>query len=340
MSYEVVPYDPQFRDQVLALQVHLWTKNLNLNSAYMRWKYEENPYLQNPLIYLALAEGQVVGMRGMIGASWALGTPATSVVAPVGGDTVVAPEHRKRGLFQMIDEAAEQDLLSRGFRFAFNFSANPGTYILSVRRGWRLAGAHKNLFRAPGPPSPDSVDRVRAQRARLSSGPEPRALEMADLVRRIGNDGRLRHQRDEAYYLWRFRNPLNSYGFVFWEDERLEGFLVVRRDRNGGLSRPHILDWTASSKDVADDLLAAAEVAFGKGQLAIWSATLDTHQLQALKAAGFEAVDDTRGIDRYLPGVLVRCLDPQVQEADWQLAGTSLVDIANWDLRMIYSDGF
>jgi hypothetical protein len=46
---------------------------------------------------------------------------------------------------------------------------------------------------------------------------------MADLVRRLGHDGRLRHVRDERYLAWRYRNPLYEYRFLVRESDRLEG---------------------------------------------------------------------------------------------------------------------
>lgn len=340
MSYEVIPYVPELRGQVLALQVHLWSDDLTLNDRYMRWKYENNPYFSEPLIYLVVTEGEVVGMRGMIGACWELGDPLQSLSVPVGGDTVIAPAHRKRGLFQMIDEAAERDLSRRGYAYAFNFSANPGTYILSRRTGWQLAGAHRTLIRPKAPASAATAERLRALGPRLTLRKEARPADMAALVRRLGSDGRIRHARDEAYFNWRFGNPLNSYGFIYCDESQLEGYLVVRMDRDRRATRFHILDWTASSDRMLEDLLFAAQAAFGRAQLAIWSATLSPHQIAALKRAGFKAVDDTRGIDGYLPGILVRRYATGKGPDAWQAAGRPPSDLAHWDLRMIYSDGY
>ncbi len=340
MSYEVIRYVPELRDQVLALQVHLWSDDLTLNDRYMRWKYEHNPYFPEPLLYLVVTEGQVVGMRGMIGARWEMGDPLRSFSAPVGGDTVIAPAHRKRDLFQMIDMAAEQDLLRHGYDYAFNFSANPGTYILSRRTGWELAGAHRTLIRPKAPAPAGAAERLRALGSRLTLRTEPRPADMAALVRRLGSDGRIRHQRDEVYFNWRFGNPLNAYGFIFCDESQLEGYLAVRMDRDRRPTRFHILDWTASSDGMLEDLLVAAQSAFGGAQLAIWSATLSPHQLAALNRAGFKAVDDTRGIDGFLPGILVRRYATGNSPDAWQAAGCLPNDLAHWDLRMIYSDGY
>ena len=53
-SYEIIRYRPEFRDQVIELQKHLWSGDTAFNSAYFRWKYETNPYADDIPIYLAV----------------------------------------------------------------------------------------------------------------------------------------------------------------------------------------------------------------------------------------------------------------------------------------------
>ena len=57
--YEIRKYTPDCRDQIVELQRGLWSGDTALNSAHLRWKYEQNPYLEHPLIYMALHEGRV-----------------------------------------------------------------------------------------------------------------------------------------------------------------------------------------------------------------------------------------------------------------------------------------
>ncbi len=71
-----------------------------------------------------------------------------------------------------------------------------------------------------------------------------------------------------------------------------------------------------------------------------WSATLGERTARLLQTAGFRRVNETQGVRRYRPGVLVRAVRDEMQEADWVVAGRRLLDMANWDLRMIYSDGY
>ncbi len=72
MEYELLKYRPELKEQILKLQTHLWSlwsPDLALNRAYFEWKYDQNPYIDQPLIYVALCNGEVVGMRGLMGAA-------------------------------------------------------------------------------------------------------------------------------------------------------------------------------------------------------------------------------------------------------------------------------
>ena len=93
-EYEVVTYRPEFRRQILQLQTYLWNPDTAVNSAHLRWKHENNPYLEEPRIYLVLHKGKVVAMRGFCGAKWEVGERGHRIVAPSSGDLVIAPDHR------------------------------------------------------------------------------------------------------------------------------------------------------------------------------------------------------------------------------------------------------
>jgi hypothetical protein len=73
---EFVRYQPDLKGQVVELQTHLWSPSLALNTAYFEWKYERNPYLVEPLIYLVMYHGKAIGMRGFFGVQWEGGVPA------------------------------------------------------------------------------------------------------------------------------------------------------------------------------------------------------------------------------------------------------------------------
>jgi len=75
-DYEIIRYSDDFKQEVIEFQKHQWSPHAELNASFLDWKYQQNPYLKEPLIYLARQDGKIVGMRGMVGANWEVGTPA------------------------------------------------------------------------------------------------------------------------------------------------------------------------------------------------------------------------------------------------------------------------
>jgi hypothetical protein len=371
-GYEIIRYRPEFKREVVELQRFLWSPEVAVNTAYFEWKYERNPYLSEPLIYLALCGRRVVGMRGLYGSKWQVGHPSETFFAPCADDLVVHPEHRDRGLVTGIMKATYASLADMGQQWVFSLSASPVTLVSSLAGGWRRVAAMQPVER--GSPRRPFVGRLRAlagrstllrrvaRRARkmstavvghpfvplernaarpgeasrrVSVAAEPRPGAMADLVEGLDWDGRIRHLRDRQYFAWRFRNPLFRYCFLFWEDARLEGYLILRAPVYW-LAPVAIVDWEATSQQVLGELLHAA-IAWGRfSKLTAWTATLPDERRALLR--DLEFLDEKRrGVARYHPCVLVRPVPEEPIATDWTLGGRALLDPANWDMRMLYS---
>ena len=117
MSYRFTRYQPKYREEIVRLQTVLWGPDLVLNTAYLTWKYEQNPYLDEPLIYLALHNERVVGMRWLFGAQWEIGRSGQTVILPCAGDTTIAPDHRNRGLLRQLLQFIQSDKALSAFPY-------------------------------------------------------------------------------------------------------------------------------------------------------------------------------------------------------------------------------
>jgi Acetyltransferase (GNAT) domain len=116
MDYRLVRYQPEFIDQIALLQTGLWSPDLATNVAYFEWKYQQNPYVSEPLIYLAVENERVVAMRGFYGSQWAIGESGQTLTLPCAGDTIIAPDHRRHGLLRQMLQFERSDVLSRSKR--------------------------------------------------------------------------------------------------------------------------------------------------------------------------------------------------------------------------------
>ena len=161
---------------------------------------------------------------------------------------------------------------------------------------------------------------------------------MAELVERLPYDGRLRHIRDQEYFSWRFKNPFRDYRFVFWKEDFLRGYLVLQghlpNDQNRG--KVNIIDWEATSTPILKELLGTA-IRRGKfGHLFSWTATLSTEKRTILADAGFSSMQQARG-SKYRNCVITRPVRNDLPPDMWMISDRHLLDISNWDLRMLYS---
>lgn len=156
-------------EEVLSLQENLWGTDAKQNLDYFRWKYLENPYGSEPLIYVALHRNKVVGMRGF----WPIGCRANltgeRITMICAGDTVFAPGHRGRGLFRKIGNRALSDFSRQGFEFVLNFSNSIHTRLLSLRQGWRRVAPFTDLRYGFTDPPPQQLPCLQPLKRRINS---------------------------------------------------------------------------------------------------------------------------------------------------------------------------
>lgn len=368
---EIVRYRPAHKLQVAKLQTNLWTSDAELAMRYLEWKYEENPYAQEPLIYLAFYGGELVGMRGFYQSRWELGSPREAYPILVADDAAIVPSHRNRRLATLIMRAALEDLARSGHEYIFNLSGSPVTVVSSLAMGWKSAGpleaisletglnlarqgrqllkrmsfvhryAESRFLRSPAERDPFSyLDRMSSRKNAdaISIEREARPDAMAELVSRLGHDGRIRHVRDREFLAWRFRNPLSVYRFLYWGTSPLDGYMVLKCQHSTAPNpaRVRIVDLEATSPSIRSELLDAA-IDLGRfRELFAWSTTLSDETRKHLSMRGFKPAElDLRA--RGWPCVLVRSVSPRPDESKWMLGHYRLTDLADWDMRMLYT---
>ena len=138
-SCEIVPYAPKYRKRILRLQQNLWHTNQGICDDYFRWKYEENPYVDDIYIRLALDGAAVVGMVGIFVTRWQMGEPSQTFELLSLADMIIEPSYRGRGLEQQLIQDLVDSISWQSCPFLFDMSAAPQV-VLSLRMsGWHSA---------------------------------------------------------------------------------------------------------------------------------------------------------------------------------------------------------
>src|SRR5262249_9421247 len=132
--------------------------------------------------------------------------------------------------------------------------------------------------------------------------------------------------------------PLHEYRFLFWEEGGLQGYLVLQRYRCEPADQTcvNIVDWEAVDEGVRAGLLEAA-LDWGRfARLQGWTVGAPAAAWELLRGHGFSA-PPAQGVRARSSGLLVQRLAEAQPPELWRLGGRDLLDIGDWDLRMLYS---
>jgi len=332
--YTIERYRPGFLDPICRLEAPFWGSSRARAREFFRWKYVDNPYTPEPLFYVALYDGRVVGARGMFGTCWVSGSGVRHVF-PAPSDFMIVPEHRDDGLYRELNELPMHDLAERGYKHVVNLSATPANYVALVMSfGWKSIGsaglvalteperATLRTLKSVAGRVPGVRRIVEAERAvlsdlgvneftgldRKSEHPEPpivveqrprveAMVELAQRLRFADRRQRLCHVEDEEYYTWRFDNPLASYRFLYRDREAgdgIDGWLILQEPR--GQNEVNIIDWRGSDPATRTRLLKAA-LEWGEfRKVSTWTASLPEEDVGVLRETGFTPdVEDEHG---------------------------------------------
>lgn len=352
-GYTIVRYEPKYAEATARLRALLSpSRDPTLSADFLAWRYARNPCGAGQ-IYLALSGSDVVGMRGMFETRWE--TDRGGFAVPCLGDLVIAPGHRDRGLYTRIMRTIVADAAAAGHSHLFSLSANRVSAMGALSMGFRAVAAAEPLQRQL-PRVLFHLGRMRAWAVRRDARTEhplfprrlgrglvienaPRAAAMAQLIERLGHDGRLRQCRDATYLAWRYANPGYAYSFLFsfGSGDTLDGYIVLSRLRRRPRSRSHIIDWEAATQAVAARLADALVRRCRWDEIAAWRLGLDGDKRRILAERGFEPQLRAGGMAGFSTSILVKTLTDDPNRAA-SLGGRPVFDPRAWDYRPVYSD--
>lgn len=348
-SYECVRYEPGHRDLVLDLQSHHWGPERDLNDRLFAWKYEQNPWRRDPLVYLVFHGSQLVAMRGFYGSRWEAGAPREEFEIPSAADLVILESHRDRGIYTQLMQRALADIAREPSPFLFNLSAGPAARLGAITMGWREIGpipvVRWSSPRRSGTGTPSdpfaTIDGLLSRggqdvRESVWLAAHAQAEAMASLVRHRPYDGRIRHVRDTAYFAWCFRHPRRRFRFLFHRGQGdIDGYLVLAVSLHHD-SPVKIVD-CEGSPEVVTALLSAAVQDCGLQRVVAWRPTIAQASAADLNRLGFVELPVKSVAEPYTTVLMMPNARPAT--APWTLAGRDVVDPRHWDLRQAFGDG-
>lgn len=227
-SYTVRLFEPGDRDAFLSLYDDVFGGG---SDEWFEWKYVENPATSHVPIFVAESStGELAGARPQVPFRMRAGDRTT--LAFRFGDTMVHPDHRRRGVFTRLADRALDHYASMGASFGFN-CPNAIARKGFVKVGGRVAGVVPSYYRVQNPEALLSSrrDSLLTRLAGALSTPGARAyLHTRDTLASPDRETHVfRHAgipaarlaalgernvpagihaiRDEPFFTWRYRNP-------------------------------------------------------------------------------------------------------------------------------------
>lgn len=329
---------------------------------WFRWKYVENPSVDHVPMFVAEADGELVGTRPYVALRMRAGeaTPLALLTA----DTMVHPDHRRRGLFTRMTERSLAFYADREPEFSFN---QPNERSLSGYRklGWQPLDAMTTYFRVQNPgslaaaktndgtlgalaraatPLTDAalavLDRYGSRDPDLAVHSEP-DVAVEPLVEAYRNDvpDAVHALRDERFYRWRFASPAwQRRTYVATDDGPIAAILVRTRTNDEGIVVTQLADvvplsggerWRAAVARLVVEIVA------DYADSDVISAPGRAVPGDVLTPFGF-LPDDRFPFSRLKAADCTLAVRPFHE--DWRLGGIDLTDAENWRLSFAERD--
>jgi len=338
----ILPFHDRFLDQVCRVTQGHWSPDLELNGRYLAWKYQANPYADDCRLYLAMDGAEVSGIRGYYALRWVLhpgGEPTTVLMA---ADLCVRPDYRGQGISRKLIQESVEDLSTKSRSpFLMNTSAGKSTLLEMVASGWQSLGRFDVSDRRPNLTAPlrrwaqgeeglESLDRAPREPG-ISITREVRPGPMAELAGRTAASG-VRLHRDEAYFRWRFSNPLCRYRFLYAGGTDLDAYLVVQCWTTHDQEWINLVDYAYEDERPLETLLSTLIDLSGHRRMRVWTPTNESLR-QVFGRAGFQPTEYAPGVRDPRPALLLRSL-----RSDTPTSPQPPRDFSLWERSMAVSD--
>ena len=268
-DYEIMDYQPDFKDQVIDLAKIIWGEDRNKNKAYFEWKFEQNPYFKELIGTIGLYKGKAIGFNGLSVLKWQIGEKKNILCTIVSTGVCVHINHQRKGLHTAMVEYNMKKYKTSKFKLMTAFSPNLASIAFDLKTGWAIFATRKYLRRYDywHMTKREILTRVKAQSDKLKKvlgkygsievTQNVKPIAMANLIEKIPiQDNAICLCRDLKFMQWRFLNPKVNYLFYyFWDnDKSLKSYIVVKYYHKTGAGK--IVDYAYQEINYFQKILA------------------------------------------------------------------------------------
>jgi len=241
-EYSMIKYKPQLFSKVMKMFNDSAGKGFEKTTQYFRYNLSQTPY-GKPIRFLMMHKGSVVGSVAS--------RPLLFKVKNrfyLGGylyNTRTHHEHRKKGIFLALEKKLFEETKKKKYNFLITFSNENSFPPRKEKLGMQEIPINYIKIK--------KTNFIEKKTAKVLDHYFPRNLYRLYDKYKIEKDFPIRIQRDEKYFLWRYKkNPEYRYLTCY---EKGEYFFIFKKYRDS----LHIVDFLVSSKSHYDILINTAK---------------------------------------------------------------------------------
>lgn len=204
------------------------------------WVYENNPFTDKPLNYLALEGERIVGFRGFIPQRFKVNGKTFIVIIPTNG--TIHPDHRRKGVFTELSNYSLQDISNIDeIKLILSLSPNKAAVGALTKAGYIPLGIREKLYlfstlkimrNSPlkKMETEGSFVTVNGPDLRTEFTREPRIKGISELIASVSSGEKIENVRDTLFYEWRFvQSPHDTFFLYCMDGDELVGYMALER---------------------------------------------------------------------------------------------------------------
>lgn len=265
--------------------------------AFFEWKYRDNP--AGPFLGFVAedAAGAIGAYYGVIPEWYVFGTERRRIYQSC--DTMTHPDHRRRGLFQLLAQHCYDYLEARGERFVIGFGGAMSTPGF-LKMGWKeILPVYQLVY-----PKPFALLAPRNPKGNIA----PASIESIEgLLTESNAASPVRSLKDRSTFAWRIANPLYGYELFahYGTGGVADGYLCLREESR----KIYVFDCFFKTPQSRKALIGVVKSRLKVSKTALGAATLagkNSFVFGALRKSGFMYSPARKGVlKRYLPFIVL-----------------------------------
>jgi GNAT superfamily N-acetyltransferase len=356
LAYEISSLRHEEIYEAAILLHYLWGGHPENNVCYLKWKYFDNPYSEEPHAIVTKHNQKIVGFRGYFLTKWWIaGDKEKQFLVLCACDACVHPDHRRKGLSSaMINYAMNKFKLYNGI--FLNSSSNALSQPGNVKLGF-VALSEKGMLRkyslthlvlkkylkikdTSNTSKNSKIIDLKNDRIEFSNQVRPDEMANINLCRRQ-TENKFKLWQDNRFFSWRYNDPKNRFIFYYLYNQGLmKAYLVIKLVMKENIEAGEILDFDAFDTGDLIKIIKKAEKDKYVDLMTINSEGLNQELKKKLIDFGFRDNTLLEKRDRKKYGFiqynLVRPIKKTISDADWYCNSLDIRKLENWELKSTY----